>query len=161
MRPSARCPNTISLGTGAKTISWSHSFKRSRSDRSLDKNRTVLKLSSRGHGELCLDAAENSVKPPHVLSLRGNALNKPRDKMRGLTDSDAEATEIHPPPPGLRSDIPHTAMVPSVEVQLGFSPTVTWGYDGEESTVRPVYFSHKARVSCRHQMDGNIIDATC
>ncbi|XP_048034117.1 uncharacterized protein si:ch211-237l4.6 [Megalobrama amblycephala] len=51
--------------------------------------------------------------------------------------------------------------VPSVEVQPGFSPTVSWGYDGEESAVRPVYFSHKARVVYRHQMDGNIIDATC
>ncbi|CAM4730162.1 hypothetical protein R3I93_021299 [Phoxinus phoxinus] len=55
-----------------------------------------------------------------------------------------------PPPP-----------VPSVEVQPGFSPTVSWGYDGEESATHPVYFSHKARVVYRHQMDGNIIDATC
>ncbi|XP_056103562.1 LOW QUALITY PROTEIN: uncharacterized protein si:ch211-237l4.6 [Rhinichthys klamathensis goyatoka] len=51
--------------------------------------------------------------------------------------------------------------VPSVEVQPGFSPTVSWGYDGEESATHPVYFSHKARVVYRHQMDGNIIDATC
>ncbi len=51
--------------------------------------------------------------------------------------------------------------MPSVEVQPGFSPTVSWAYDGEESATHPVYFSHKARVVYRHQMDGNIIDATC
>ncbi|XP_055064591.1 uncharacterized protein [Misgurnus anguillicaudatus] len=51
--------------------------------------------------------------------------------------------------------------VPSVEVQPVFSTKVSWGYDGDESTTHPVYFSHKARVAYRHQMDGNIIDATC
>ncbi|KAI4902863.1 hypothetical protein NFI96_019975 [Prochilodus magdalenae] len=51
--------------------------------------------------------------------------------------------------------------VPSAEVKPAFSPSIPWGYDGESGRTRPVYFSHKARVTYRHQMDGNIIDATC
>ncbi len=47
-------------------------------------------------GELCVDAVENSMKPPHTLGLCSNTLNKPRDKIHGLTVSDAEATEIRP-----------------------------------------------------------------
>ncbi len=55
-------------------------------------------------GQLCVDAAVDGVKPPHALCLCGKALNKPHDKMRGLTVSDTEATEICPPPPqGLRA----------------------------------------------------------
>ncbi|KAJ8282865.1 hypothetical protein COCON_G00053840 [Conger conger] len=42
------------------------------------------------------------------------------------------------------------------------SSTASWGSEGEVGSGTGVYFSQKARVSFRHQMDSNInaIDAT-
>ncbi|XP_036404927.1 uncharacterized protein si:ch211-237l4.6 [Megalops cyprinoides] len=55
--------------------------------------------------------------------------------------------------------------VSSDEVQPRLSSTASWGSEGESGSSvggSQVYFSHKARVSFRHQMDSNInaIDAT-
>ncbi|XP_056592025.1 uncharacterized protein si:ch211-237l4.6 [Triplophysa dalaica] len=80
-----------------------------------------------------------------------------REPSHGATDSNAAYPVDH----WIRLASICVSTVPSVEVQPGVPPTVSWGYDGVESTARPVYFSHKARVAYRHQMDGNIIDATC
>ncbi|KAJ8389328.1 hypothetical protein AAFF_G00121930 [Aldrovandia affinis] len=54
---------------------------------------------------------------------------------------------------------------PSVEVQPRLSSTASWGSEGEGGGSlggAQVYFSHKARLSFRHQMDSNInaVDAT-
>ncbi|KAA0703912.1 hypothetical protein E1301_Tti000444 [Triplophysa tibetana] len=127
----SRCSNIISIGTIKKTISWSHSFKRSISYRSLDKTRIVLCF----YRSLPHTPMGKKVLQCFPWYKRG------KDRSKG----------------GLCP----TQAVPSVEVQPGVPPTVSWGYDGVESSARPVYFSHKARVAYRHQMDGNIIDATC
>ncbi len=91
-------------------------------------------------GELCVDAAENSVKPPHTLCLRGNALNKPRDKMRGLTVSDAEATGIRPPPPGLRRI---TTPPRGLKKHIG-----NWAFQIGEKKGREKFFVFLTNLSC-------------
>lgn len=47
--------------------------------------------------------------------------------------------------------------VPSIETEPQFAQS-TYASDGAGGGV--VYFSHKARVAYRHQMEGNIIDTT-
>ncbi|XP_042564410.1 uncharacterized protein si:ch211-237l4.6 [Clupea harengus] len=49
--------------------------------------------------------------------------------------------------------------VPSGEVKPEFS-SASWVCDTEGGGVRQVYLSQKARISYRHQMEGNIIDTT-
>ncbi|KAJ8337725.1 hypothetical protein SKAU_G00366910 [Synaphobranchus kaupii] len=51
---------------------------------------------------------------------------------------------------------------PPGEAKPRLSSTASWGSEGEFGSATGVYFSQKARVSFRHQMDSNInaIDAT-
>ncbi|KAL2094550.1 hypothetical protein ACEWY4_009269 [Coilia grayii] len=50
--------------------------------------------------------------------------------------------------------------VPSVEMKPEFSCN-SWACDSEgDGGTRRVYYSQKARISYRHQMEGHVIDAT-
>ncbi|KAG7498115.1 hypothetical protein JOB18_049145 [Solea senegalensis] len=56
--------------------------------------------------------------------------------------------------------------VPIEEMKPRLSSTTSWGSDSEGSgslTRGPCYFSTKARLSFRHQLDSNLnaVDATC
>ncbi|KAG5853294.1 uncharacterized protein C17orf114 [Anguilla rostrata] len=59
-----------------------------------------------------------------------------------------------------RQSLPEAAPVRETKPRL--SSSASWGSEGEVGSGTGVYFSQKARVSFRHQMDSNInaIDAT-
>ncbi|KAK7171056.1 hypothetical protein R3I94_001076 [Phoxinus phoxinus] len=60
---------------------------------------------------------------------------------------------------------PPETVVASEELKPRLSSTTSWGSEGDSAsspTCPQAYFSHKARLSLRHQMDSNInaVDAT-
>ncbi|NP_001028263.1 uncharacterized protein LOC446130 [Danio rerio] len=106
-------------------------------------------------GQRVTAASVSAGNKPCTLSTRSTP--RPTQASHGARVSDGADPADH----WIKRALIHFSTVPSVEVPPVFSPTVSWGYDGVESVTHPVYFSHKARVVYRHQMDGNIIDATC